>query len=120
MTSSRVILPAVSGRLKEYELSAILMRAPGIRLSSPTARAVFDATDRAEAAMVIDRVRNRRRCRLLCMVGSSDWQYIPTSVADTAPSLASEATNRDTHHGMRFPGHTQWPDRFQVCRGQEL
>src|SRR5438067_6105433 len=77
MTSSRVILPAVSGRLKEYELRAILIFVPGIRFGSPTARAGLGPSDNAEiAAMPMDRVRNRRRWMSLFMVVSNELQYI--------------------------------------------
>src|SRR6185369_8440145 len=85
MTSSRVILPAVRGRLKEYALRAILILGPRRRFPSPAARAVPDRADKAErAAAPIERVRNPRRCKFSFMECSpvSDLnrdQYTPNA-----------------------------------------
>src|SRR5947199_1893296 len=61
MTSSRRISCAISGRLNEYELRPSLILTPGLRLTSPDARAAAGVKAKADEASAIERVRNARR-----------------------------------------------------------
>src|SRR4051794_31480491 len=61
MTSSRLISCAISGRLNEYELRPSLILTPGLRLTSPDARAAAGVKAKADEAIAIERVRNARR-----------------------------------------------------------
>src|SRR5581483_11868710 len=103
MTSSRVIVFAIRGRLNEYEFSASLIFTPDRRWTSPDAALAVSmpAVSAVTAAMPIDRVRNSLRNVGVLICGLVYPNETPASAALPAPACRGADHGHPGRHHPR-------------------